>query len=52
MAAQVPGGWPEIMASNRALALGGRDRLVTASGNRDAGPALLLAEMTWLESLI
>ena len=45
MAAQVPGGWPEIMASNRALALLGRDRLVTALGIEAPSPDSMIGSM-------
>ena len=45
MAAQVPGGWPEIMASNRALAILGRDRLVTALGIGAPSPDSMIGSM-------
>ena len=45
MARQVPGGWPEIMASNRALALGGRDALVAALGIEAPSPDSMIGSM-------
>ena len=45
MARQVPGGWPEIIASNRALALGGRDALVAALGIEAPSPDSMIGSM-------
>ena len=38
MAAQAPGGWPEVMASNRALALDGPRATLRGARHRAAGP--------------
>ena len=48
MAAQEPGGWPAIMAQNRALALAGRDRLVTALGLTQIAPDEMTGSMAAL----
>jgi isopenicillin-N epimerase len=36
----LPGGWPGVMAANRALALRGRDELLAALGGIEPGPAV------------
>ena len=48
MAAQVPGGWPSIMASNHALALEARDLLATTLGVAPPAPDAMLGSMTAL----
>ena len=55
MAAQAPGGWPEIMAANHELALAGRDRLCAALGLEPAAPDPMLGSMAtlplpWIEA--
>jgi isopenicillin-N epimerase len=45
MAAQVPGGWPEIMTANHALALEGRDRLAAALGVGAPSPDSMVGSM-------
>ena len=40
-----PGGWPAVMAANRALALGARDRLVAALGGPVPAPDELIGSM-------
>ena len=45
MAALEPGGWPAVMAANRALALEARDRLVTALGGPLPAPDALIGSM-------
>ncbi len=45
MAAQVPGGWPEILAANHALAVRGRDRLIGALGIPVPAPDSMLGSM-------
>jgi isopenicillin-N epimerase len=45
MAALEPGGWPAVMAANRALALDARDRLVTALGGPLPAPDALIGSM-------
>jgi len=46
MAALEPGGWPAVMATNRALALQARDRLVAALGGPHPAPDTLVGSMT------
>ena len=48
MAAQAPGGWPEVMASNRALALDGRDRLCAALDIEPPAPDSMIGSMATL----
>ena len=48
MAAQAPGGWPEVMASNRALALDGRDRLCVALDIEPPAPDSIIGSMATL----
>ena len=48
MAQQAPGGWPEVMASNRALALDGRDRLCRALGIEPPAPDSMIGAMATL----
>ena len=48
MADQAPGGWPEVMASNRALALYGRDRLCDALGIVPPAPDPMIGSMAML----
>jgi isopenicillin-N epimerase len=48
MAAQAPGGWTEVMASNRALALDGRDRLCAALDIEPPAPASMIGSMATL----
>ena len=48
MADQAPGGWPEVMASNRALALDGRDRLCDALGIEPPAPDPMIGSMATL----
>jgi len=48
MAAQAPGGWPQVMAANRALALDGRDRLCAALGIEPPAPDDMLGSMAAL----
>ncbi len=48
MAAQAPGGWPEVMAANHALALAGRDRLCTALELEPPAPDAMLGSMASL----
>ena len=45
MAAQVPGGWPAIMARNRALALAGRSLLTGLLGVTDPCPAEFIGSL-------
>jgi isopenicillin-N epimerase len=45
MAALEPGGWPAVMAANRALALEARDRLVDAVGGSRPAPDDLVGSM-------
>ncbi len=45
MALQAPGGWPEVMAANHALALDGRDRLVAALDIAAPAPDGMLGAM-------
>jgi isopenicillin-N epimerase len=45
MAALEPGGWPAVMAANRALALEARDRLVTDLGGSPPAPDALIGSM-------
>ena len=45
MAAQVPGGWPEVMATNRALTLAGRDAICAALGIEVPAPASMIGSM-------
>jgi isopenicillin-N epimerase len=45
MAAQVPGGWPEVMATNRSLALAGRDTICAALGIDVPAPPSLIGSM-------
>jgi isopenicillin-N epimerase len=45
MAGLEPGGWPAIMAANRALALVARDRLVSAVGGPLPAPDALIGSM-------
>ena len=48
MAAQVPGGWPEIMAANHALAVRARDTLAAALGVAPPAPDAMLGSMASL----
>ena len=48
MAAQAPGGWPEVMASNRALALDGRERLCVALDIEPPAPDSMIGSMATL----
>jgi isopenicillin-N epimerase len=48
MAARAPGGWPEVMAANHALALDGRDRLCLALGIEPPVPDDMLGSMAAL----
>ena len=50
MAAHAPGGggWPEVMASNHALALGGRDRVAAALGVAPPAPDNMVGSMAAL----
>ncbi len=48
MAAQAPGGWPAIMAANRALALQARDRLASALGVTRTTPDPMVGSMVSL----
>jgi isopenicillin-N epimerase len=48
MAQQAPGGWPEVMASNRALALDGRDRVCQALGIEPPAPDSMVGAMATL----
>jgi isopenicillin-N epimerase len=45
MAALDPGGWPAVMAANRALALEARDRLVAALGIATPAPDAMVGSM-------
>jgi isopenicillin-N epimerase len=45
MAALEPGGWPAVMAANRALALQARDRLVAVLGGAQPAPDALIGSM-------
>ncbi len=45
MGGLLPGGWPELMARNRALALQGRDVLCAALGVEPAAPELMIGSM-------
>jgi isopenicillin-N epimerase len=45
MAALEPGGWPAVMAANRALALDARNRLVAAFGGPPPAPDALIGSM-------
>ncbi|MFN8622772.1 MAG: aminotransferase class V-fold PLP-dependent enzyme [Chloroflexota bacterium] len=45
MAGLLPGGWPEVMASNHALALAGRDLLCAALGTSAPAPDAMLGSM-------
>jgi isopenicillin-N epimerase len=51
MAGLEPGGWPAVMAANRALALEARDRLVAALGGRLPAPDAMVGSMTSLPLL-
>ncbi len=46
MAGLDPGGWPAVMAANRALALEARDRLIRAVGGTEPAPPALIGSMT------
>jgi isopenicillin-N epimerase len=48
MAGQVPGGWPEIMATNRGAALAARDRLMLALGIASTAPDAMIGSMVAL----
>jgi isopenicillin-N epimerase len=43
-----PGGWPALMAANRRLAIGGRDRVATALGVRPPAPDAMTGSMAAL----
>ena len=45
MAAQVSGGWPEVMATNHQLAVAGRDMICSALGIEAPSPASILGSM-------
>jgi len=45
VAAMVPGGWPEVMERNHALALAGRDRLCAALGIAAPAPDVMLGSL-------
>jgi isopenicillin-N epimerase len=45
LGALAPGGWPELMASNHAMALAARDRLVAALGTQPPAPDGMLGAM-------
>jgi isopenicillin-N epimerase len=45
MAGLLPNGWPEVMASNHALALAGRDLLCAALGTDAPAPDVMLGSM-------
>lgn len=45
LAAQTPGGWPEIRAANHAMVIGGRDRLTAALGIGSPVPDAMLGSM-------
>jgi isopenicillin-N epimerase len=45
MAAQAPGGWPEIRAANHAMVIAGRDRLTEALGLASPVPDAMLGSM-------
>lgn len=48
MAASAPGGWPEVMAANHALAIAGRDRIAAALGAAPPAPDAMLGSMASL----
>jgi isopenicillin-N epimerase len=48
MAAQVPGGWPAIMAANHAAALDARDRVASTLGVAPPAPDAMLGSMASL----
>jgi isopenicillin-N epimerase len=48
MAACAPGGWPEVMAANHALAVHGRDRIAAALGVEPPAPDSMVGSMAAL----
>lgn len=49
MAGVAPGGWPEVMAANHALAIAGRDRVAAALGVAPPAPDAMLGSMASLQ---